>query len=242
MKSLQLYIFMVLAVALAACGDGASKAPDIAQIFNHGPNPYAIRLDSMPDAGCIKMKINPIGGTLGKVFNDSNYRHLQAAQALGTNHINSVQAAWNLSRPIVEVKPCREYFVDSLTHSYPYLVPEAAELLHDIGSRFNDSLAARGGGYYRIKVTSVTRSELSVGKLRRVNRNATDASAHQYATTFDISYSKFICDSLGVSRTQEDLKNLLAEVLHAMRQEGRCYIKHERKQSCFHITVRPDFQ
>ena len=74
--------------------------------------------------------------------------------------------------------------------------------------------------------------------MKRVNRNATHASAHQYGTTFDISYLKFICDSAGVNRTQEDLKNLLAEILHQLRKEGRCYVKHERKQSCFHITVR----
>ncbi len=39
----------------------------------------------MPDGGCVKLKINPIGGSLPRVFNDSNYIHLNEAQAIGIN-------------------------------------------------------------------------------------------------------------------------------------------------------------
>lgn len=239
MTKFPIYIVWALCLLLAACGDDIKESrPDISPAFAQEVNPYSHRLDSMPDKGCVKLKINPIGGTLGRVFNDSNHVHLEAAGEMGITPIEDPNTAWYLLRPIVEVRSCPEYYVDSLTHSYPYLVPKAADLLTEIGHRFNDSLAARGGGNYRVKVTSVTRSRLSVGKLKRVNRNATHASAHQYGTTFDISYLKFICDSAGVNRTQEDLKNLLAEILHQLRKEGRCYVKHERKQSCFHITVR----
>ncbi len=244
MSRILLYIAAALALSVAACGSGADSdapRPDISAAFAHEPNPYEAHLDSMPDKGCVKLRVRPIGGSLAKVFNDSNHVHLSAATELGIVPINDIgTTSWHLLRPVVEIKSCPEYYVDDLTHSYPYLVPEAAELLSEIGHRFNDSLAARGGGNYRVKVTSVMRSPLSVGKLRRVNRNATTASAHQYATTFDISYLKFICDSAGVYRTQEDLKNLLAEILYDMRKEGRCYVKHERKQSCFHITARPN--
>ena len=116
-------------------------------------------------------------------------------------------------------------------------MPEAEQLLHDIGAAFIDSLESRGGGSYRIKVTSVLRTDESVARLRRVNRNATSTSAHIYGTTFDISYAKFICDSVTVPRTQEDMKNLLGEVMKDMRDRGRCYVKYERKQGCFHITA-----
>lgn len=241
MTKTPIYIILAIGLLASACGaggDNEAPRPDISAAFADVPNPHEARLDSMPDQGCVKLRVRPIGGTLGRVFNDSNHVHLAAAVELGISPIDDASAQWHLLRPIVEVKSCPEYYVDDLTHSYPYLVPEAADLLQEIGSRFNDSLAARGGGNYRIKVTSVTRSRLSVGKLRRVNRNATQASAHQYGTTFDISYLKFICDSAGVYRTQEDLKNLLAEILYDLRREGRCYVKHERKQSCFHITAR----
>ena len=31
---------------------------------------------------------------------------------------------------------------------------------------------------------------------------------------------------------------ILSEVLRDMREQGRCYIKYEVKQGCFHMTVR----
>lgn len=212
--------------------------PEIAHIFAAENNPYDNHLPDMPDDGCIKLKINSIGGNLGRVFCDSNHVHLEAARALGIEPIGHVHDIWKLQRPLVEIKSCADYYVDDLTHSYPFLVPEAAELLHEIGRRFNAELDARGGGSYRLKVTSVLRTPATVAKLRGVNRNATTESTHQFGTTFDISYSKFICDSITVNRTQEDLKNLLGEVMHGLRNEGRCYVKYERKQSCFHITAR----
>ncbi|MDE6126021.1 MAG: hypothetical protein K2G30_03615 [Muribaculaceae bacterium] len=200
-------------------------------------NPFNHRLDSMPPGGR-KMKINYLGATLGRFFNDSNYLHIEAARLAGIGPICGISDAWKAGEKLVPVRTCREYYLDNLTHSLPYLVPAAADLLRDIGSAFNDSLAARGGGSYRIKVTSVLRTRSLVKNLRRRNRNAVDTSAHLFATTFDISYAKFICDSLTTPRTQEDLKNLLAEVIEAQRARGRCYVKYERKQACFHITAR----
>lgn len=188
----------------------------------------------------VKLHINPIGGSLAKVFNDLNKTQLEAARAVGIRPIENVHMAWALDHPLekIESNPC--YHVDSLTHSVPFLVPEAATLLKDVGQRFNDSLAARGGGDYRIKVTSVLRTAHAVSKLRKRNINATTESTHRYGTTFDISYIDFISDTITVPRSQEDLKNLLGEVLKELRDEGRCYVKYERKQGCFHITVRPE--
>ncbi len=200
-------------------------------------NPFNTCLDSMPPGGH-KLKINFLGATLGRFFNDSNYLHIDAARRIGIAPIYGIKDAWNNGEKLVPVRTCREYYLDNLTHSLPYLVPKASDLLSDIGAAFNDTLAARGGGSYRIKVTSVLRTRSLVKSLRRRNRNAVDTSAHLFATTFDISYAKFICDSLTVPRTQEDLKNLLAEVVEAQRAWGRCYVKYERKQACFHITAR----
>lgn len=200
-------------------------------------NPYLQKFDSMPDGGR-KLKINNVG-VLGRTFNDSNYLHLQAAEALGINPIETTSMAWKNKRPLVKIETSRNYYVDELTHSLPYLVPEAKQLLEDIARTWVDTLNARGGGYYRLKVTSVLRTPATIAKLRRRNRNAVDASAHRFGTTFDISYAKFICDSVNIPRTQEDLKNLLGEILQQFRSEGRCYVKYERKQGCFHITARP---
>lgn len=208
----------------------------------HNPHATAASepMDSMPDDGCIRLKTYPPSDPLAKALNDSNYLHYQAAEQLGISPITDDITAWKLRRPLLNITSCREFYVAPLTHSYAYLVPEASKLLHDIGRTFNDTLAARGGGNYRLKVTSLLRTSGSVRKLRRVNRCATDSSAHQFGTTFDISYTRFmLTDHGGVHRTQEDLKNLLAEIVADMRAKGRCYVKYERKSGCMHITTRP---
>lgn len=238
-------IFAIL-LALAACGGSEEMSPgatpeQLADILSDDiePNPYDSHLDSAPDDGCQRIRIAPIG-PLRKVFNDSNHVHLQAARALGFSPIVADEDIMNLRRPLVAVKSCKEYYLDELTHSFPYLVPEAAALLKEIGQAFNDSLQARGGGAYRMKVTSVLRTPATVRRLRRVNRNATEESTHSFGTTFDISYSKFICDDASAPhRSFEDLKNLLAEILYNFRNEGRCFVKFEYRQSCFHVTTRP---
>lgn len=236
-------------MTMVACADDAGDKPvqgpgrsslQAILMADAGNNPYDQRLDTAPDTGCVRFRVRPLG-PLRQVFNDSNHIHLGAASALGISPVTSDSDILSLRKPLVRIRNCREYYIDELTHSYPYLVPEAARLLSDIGAAFNDSLQLRGGGNYRIKVTSVLRTPVTVSKLRRVNRNATEESPHSFGTTFDISYSKFICDSVGAvpARTFEDLKNLLAEVLKDMQTAGRCYVKFEYKQSCFHITARP---
>lgn len=200
-------------------------------------NRYEAHFDSMPPGG-VRMHINRLGPSLGRVFNDSNYLHIQTAEAIGIKPIGSLRDAWGAGARLERLTSCEAYYLDNLTHSLPYLVPKAHRLLTDIGTAFRDSLRSRGGGDYRIKVTSVLRTPGLIRKLRRRNGNAVDTSAHLFGTTFDISYAKFICDSVTVPRTQEDMKNLLAEVIGDLRAQGRCYVKYEYKQACFHITAR----
>lgn len=249
---------LFLAAVMTACGGKEEKEPEadgntvgrelelklarMSQMLRPEPlfrQPYDWKLDSMP-AGGVRLKVNPVGGTLAKVFNDSNYLHLNASKALGIRPISRLSDAWHTRRPLVKISSNPDFYVDNLTHSMPYLVPEAAQLLHDIGRSFNDSLKARGGGAYRLKVTSVLRTPTTVKSLRRRNVNAVETSTHLYGTTFDISHAQFICDNDSMPRTQEDLKNLLAEVLLDLKRRNRCYVKYERKQACFHITARPD--
>lgn len=183
-----------------------------------------------------RIRINAIG-RLRDVFNDSNKYQYAAAERLGLKPLTSVGASYFTSRPVVHVVSNSYYTIDSLTHSFPYLVPEAELLLRDIGRGFIDSLASRGADSYRIMVTSLLRTPQTVKRLRRVNRNAVDSSTHQFGTTFDISFTRF--DNTDPSRTinNEDLKNLLAEVLLDMRNRNRCLVKYEHKGGCFHITA-----
>lgn len=247
MRFAKAFLLPAMLMVMASCHDADEAAlpgvdiSSISEILSdegHN-NVWENHLDSAPDGDCIRLALEWTG-RLKTEFNDSNHVHLQAARQLGFEPITNGADIMNIRRPVVRVESCRDFFVEDLTHSFPYLVPEAEGLLHEIGCRFNKALEDRGGGKYRIKVTSLLRTPSTVKRLSRVNRNATNESTHSYGTTFDISYSKFICDDdRDTHRTFEDLKNLLGEVLHGLREEGRCYVKYEVKQSCFHITARP---
>lgn len=183
-----------------------------------------------------RIRLNNIGN-LRELFNDSNHVQLQYARRLGIDPITDIRGLYRTRRPLVKVETNEYYKIDTLTHSFPYLVPEAAALLKTIGANFIDSLSARGADGYKIIVTSLLRTHGSVKRLRRVNVNASDSSTHQFATTFDITYNRFECADTTRTIHEGDLKNLLAEVLNDLRCEGRCLVKFERKTPCFHITV-----
>lgn len=228
--------FVFLFCLAVSCGNKQDKASQ-----NSEENKYSATLNNSEGnaasaKGVRRIKVNNIG-PLYKVFNDSNHLQLEAARNLGIDPVNDLSSAYFMKRPIVKVESNNYYHIDSLRHSIPYLVPEAANLLEDIGKNFNDSLEKRGGDSYTIKVTSLLRTPESVGRLRRINVNATDSSTHQYATTFDISYTNFYCLDEQRQINQGDLKNLLAEVLLDLRQKGRCHVKYEYKTGCFHVTV-----
>lgn len=194
------------------------------------------RLPDMPEP-TQRIKVNYFGN-LREIFNDSNHVHLAEAEKLGIAPLSDTRSHWQMRRPIVRVTTCEDLYLDTLIFSRPYLVPEAAATLREIGRRFRDTIAVRGGGDYRIKVTSLLRTPSTIKRLRRRNRNAIDSSVHQYGTTFDISYASFVAGSPTPARSVDDLKGILAEVLKAMREEGKLWVKYERGQPCFHITAR----
>lgn len=176
-------------------------------------------------------------GRLFEIFNDSNKYHYAFAKQIGIKPILDFSQTYMTNKPLVKVQTCKYYFVDSLEHSLPYLVPRAELLLRDIGRNFIDSLALRGADGYRVRATSLLRTKSSVRKLRRVNVNASDSSTHQFGTTFDLSWSRFDCLDSTRTINNDDLKWLLAEVLEDLRSQGRCLVKFERKTHCFHITT-----
>lgn len=176
-------------------------------------------------------------------FPDSNDVQLLAARRWGVNPVKSRQDAEDRKKELVFIGSSPYYKVDPLYQSIPYLVPHAALLLHDIGQTFFDSLYIKGVPLHRFIVTSVLRSQEDVTRLRRFNGNATENSCHLYGTTFDICYNRYetVEPPEGPRRRQvrdDTLKYILSEVLRDMRQQGRCYIKYEVKQGCFHMTVR----
>lgn len=170
-----------------------------------------------------------------RTFNDMNDRHLKAARQWGIKPITSDEELERQMGKLSEIGSCRQYEVDKLTHSLPYLVPRAGELLETIGRNFRDSLDSKGLPSRKIIVTSVLRTSGTVKKLRKTNVNASANSAHVYGTTFDVAYARY----KGAKKEETDkLKSVLAEVLQDLRKREKCYVRYEFKQGCFHITVR----
>ena len=169
-------------------------------------------------------------------FPDSQAVQIVAAEKWGVRPVKNREDAEKRMKELVYVGASPYYHIDPLYSSIPYLVPRAAVLLQDIGQAFYDSLYVKGVPFNQLIVTSVLRTENDVVKLRRRNGNATERSCHLFGTTFDICYNRYHPVTQPVR--DDTLKWVLCEVLRDMREQGRCYIKYEVKQGCFHMTVR----
>ena len=204
-----------------------------------------LRSDTLPHIGTQRV-YNRVTGVYSyeKCFSDLQEVQIVAAEQWGVPPIRNRQEAEHRKDELVYVGMSPYYDVDSrMTQSIPYLVPRAGLLLRHIGRTFMDSLDMKGIPLHRIIVSSVLRTEEDVERLRRYNSNASEQSCHRYGTTFDIAYNRYnpVYDPAGPKRRtvrDDTLKWVLSEVLRDCRAQGRCYVKHERKQGCFHITVR----
>lgn len=199
------------------------------------------RMASGPSAG----KPHPVVGVVSysKAFPDSNDVQYATARLLGVSSVKDRDEAEERKSELVYMAASPYYHVDPLKNSIPYLVPKAAVLLNDIGRNFFDSLFVKHIPLHQFIVTSVLRSEEDLNNLKKVNHNVSENSCHLYGTTFDIGYNRYktVEDPDGPHRRlvrDDTLKWVLSEVLRDLREQDRCYVKYEKKQGCFHITVR----
>ena len=202
--------------------------------------PLTVFFDSKGNV--LKHKINSVPG-FSRTFPDNNDVQLVAASTHGVEPVEDRKDAESRKKELVYVGANPYFHVDPLRNSIPYLVPRAAVLLSDIGRAYYDSLQIKGIPLHQIIVTSVLRTRADVKSLRGYNSNATENSCHLYGTTFDICYNRYktVSPAEGPQRRavrNDTLKWVLSEVLRDMRENGRCYVKYEVKQGCFHITAR----
>ena len=212
----------------------ADKGKDKTEKVEEVPLPDTLRNNPSPRIS----KVN-----IGKSFNDVNDVQLSAAKKFGIKPIDSRSDVGKLPQSLVMLEDCDTFVVDSLRHSMPFLTPNAGKLLQDIGTAFRDSLSAKGLNPSRLVVTSVLRTKDDVKSLQNGNVNATSESTHCYGTTFDISYSRFGKVPVVDGHPADSVDNytlhlILYEVMRDLKDKGRCYVKHEKKQTCLHITVR----
>ena len=140
---------------------------------------------------------------------------------------------------LVKVKGGRNYTIDRLTHSSPYLTRDTKKLLDEIASRFREKTTDKKLYGAKLIVTSMTRKTESIKRLRRSNSNASANSPHQYGNAFDITYKRFIVKKMTITNCDHKfMKEALAEIILEMKKEGKCWATYERSQSCFHVVAR----
>lgn len=165
-----------------------------------------------------------ISNNYAGIFTDRNALQLTAADRMGIapQEDESNFAEFVAEGKLVKLKSCR-YYVS--TASMPYLTPEAADLLAEVGRRYKKEL----GSVFKVPVvTSMLRTREYVKELQKRNGNAVKNSCHLRGTTFDITYA----------RMNAREKRALAQTLADLRNAGYCYVVYETGQPCFHITVR----
>ncbi len=159
--------------------------------------------------------------------------HLNAAEKNGSRLVLDEEQLFHLVEEgdLVEITSGIGYEVEKLTHSHPYLTPEAKKVLDEIGQTYQ---ALAGPGSF-ITITSGTRTIQQQKKLGRRNRNATKGtSSHSYGLSVDISYIRYDGEKSWDWRKRKKLE----KVLSYFQKQNKIYVIKERKQNCFHITFR----
>lgn len=175
-----------------------------------------------------------------KAFNDLQGLQIRAAKSNGITPYATREEFSRACPGLIEEKILAKissnkyYHVGHLTHSLPYLVPEAESLLTDIAELFREYSGTKA----KFEITSILRTGEDVNKLQKINANATKNSCHCFGTTFDISYIRFKGGVLRSADNPEELREALSKALYELRSESRCYVKFENRQKCYHITVR----
>lgn len=163
-------------------------------------------------------------GKYKTTFDDVQEVQIEAAMSMGINPVLNDSEITALVESGKLVKVAGDSMDYDCQADYPYLTPAAADLLEEVRKRFQAAEAIPT----QLRLTSCMRTIQSVKGLKRWNPNSVENSCHLYGTTFDLSYSRMTAKE----------KQMLAQVLYELQQGGYCYVKYERKQPCFHVTVR----
>ena len=160
-------------------------------------------------------------------------KHLFAAEHNGIGLVKSEDHFKKLieDEELVLIDKGPGYEVMRLTHSHPYITPYSKAILEELGAAFQ--ALTNEESYFTL--TSVTRTPEQQKSLRRRNKNATNGvSSHSYGVSFDISYIRMN----GKKRFSRPLQNKIEKILKEYEEADKIFFIKERKQSCYHVTVR----
>ncbi|MDR7131732.1 hypothetical protein J2X69_004097 [Algoriphagus sp. 4150] len=160
-------------------------------------------------------------------------KHLYASEHNGFGLIENETHFNKLvdEKQLVLVNQGSGYEVMPLTHSHPYITPYSKIVLEELGIAFQTLTDTESF----FTLTSVTRTPEQQKSLRKRNRNATEGvSSHSYGSSFDISYIRFN----GKKSFDRSKQKKLEEILKEFQEADKIFFIKERKQSCYHVTVR----
>lgn len=198
---------------------------------------------------------------------DVNAEQIAVAQRLGVRAGGEAEIARLVRQGrLVPLGDSTEYWVlRKLTHSSPYVTPDARALLVEMGRRFHAKLDSAGLPRFRMKVTSALRTDESQAELRKTNPNASRiVSAHEFGTTMDVSYERFavpaqprVADANGVRPVPWEMESamleqvgkengraiqaLLGRSIAELRAQGALMVMMENGQTVYHFTVARRF-
>jgi hypothetical protein len=160
-------------------------------------------------------------------------KHLFAGESNGFGLIEDESHFSKLieDQSLVLINEGAGYEVMKLTHSHPYITPYSKLVLEELGIAFQN--LTDSDSYFML--TSVTRTPEQQNSLRKRNRNATSGeSSHSYGVSFDISYIRFN----GKKNWNQSKQKKLEKILNEFQDDGKILFIKERKQSCYHVTIR----
>ncbi|GMQ28396.1 DUF5715 family protein [Algoriphagus confluentis] len=169
----------------------------------------------------------------GSLAKDAYEDHLSAAEYQGVGIIEAEEMLFDLinNHKLVEINSGNGYRLEPLTHSHPYVTPHSKKVLEEMGLMY-EILAGEGNFF---SISSATRTMDQQVNLKKRNRNATAGnSSHSFGVSFDISYIRFN----GVKSWDQKAQRNLEKVLNHFQESGKIFVIKERKQSCYHVTVR----
>jgi hypothetical protein len=171
---------------------------------------------------------------------DDYYGHAVSHGIESPKYIRDVRAAYHAGKLLL-VEPTDLYTVDTMHYSYAFATPETKQFIDTLAQRFQDNLRNTDLHGAKLTVTSLLRTQSSVARLVKNNRNATRRSAHLHGTAFDVSYATYQFSRPLEQAEKEHLREVLARTLYDLREEKRCWVKYEIYQTCFHVVTRDAF-
>lgn len=127
----------------------------------------------------------------------------------------------------------RGFHLDRLTHSEPFLLEAAKDILYQMANRFADAMEGTADEGASIRITSLTRTQKQQRRLRRRNANAYNGqSTHNYGASFDIAFIDRPSNDVGCGGPSWALQSILQD----MQEKGQILVIPEG--NCMHITPR----